>query len=370
MTLLYFGVIDWHFLRQRPQHLASELARTHDVLYTYPRAFIGTWIGRKALPHGALRHWVEDPENQGRRLHLYEPMLLPKHKGEVLRWVNRRLFARGLVRNLKASGLKPDWIWVGHPTQVVHLNSFPTTPVVYDCMDHWTQFPRADGVAEAERQLVSRARFVITTSRHLHERIKGMKPDTFLVPNGVDHAHFRRALELRTRRRSSANPKAVTMGTLGQWIDGALIESVARQCPDWEFLLVGPWDEDVRPSQRPKAANVTWLGRLPYVELPELLANADVAFLPFRVNELTRAVDPVKVYEFLAAGLPVVSTPLPEIRKFGSGVSIASSGDGFAQALEEVHTGAVDRRALSDSVLGHDWSIRAREVLALLEQFR
>lgn len=373
MVVLIFGVIDWYYLRQRPQQLAAALAGQTTVIYAHPRTAVAAWRARARLPRGALRAWHHPGDvPPGRPLFLYEPLLLPRHRGAWLRTINRWLFLAGVRRELDRRRLTPDWIWIGHPLQSGFLDAWPGTPVVYDCMDEWAEFPGARAMAAREAQVLDRASLVIASSRPLMERLSQRHHSVHLVPNGVEHEHFRTALALR-RPAASAGPKrAITVGTFGSWVDYRLIGAVARSRPDWAFQLIGPV-EVAPPEGLPRGPNIEWLGRRPYQELPALLAQADVAFLPFRQDRLTAGVDPIKAYEFLAAGLPIVATPLPELAKFEAGVHRASTADEFARLLDQALAGAGEsagRERLSGSVAPHSWAARAATVATLLERGR
>jgi UDP-galactopyranose mutase len=188
------------------------------------------------------------------------------------------------------------------------------------------------------------------------------------VPNGVEHAHFAAAIARRQAGNAPPRPVAVTVGTFGSWVDFDLIAGLARARPDWDFRLVGPV-EAPPPGGVPEAANIEWTGRRPYADIPALLAGADVAFLPFRRDRLTAGVDPIKAYEFLAAGLPIVAAPLPELAKFRSGVRTATTVEDFAAGLDEARKDAARpgaREALSATVAEHSWAARAARVAALL----
>lgn len=372
MTILYFGVVDWYYLRQRPQQLARELASHADVVYAYPRTLLGTWHTRPRLPAGARKAWRDGPEGEVSTLHLYEPFGFPRYRGQFLRSIGDALFLHGLGIELKRRRLRPDIVWIGHPSHERFIDSFADIPLVYDCMDDWGSFPDAGDVSRRESRLLKRARWVLASSRKLEARLGADGAPVHLVPNGVEHAHFRSALDLfeaaPVPSKSVRRKTALTVGTFGSWVDFELIRRMALACPDWIFQLVGPLESHPEGGL-PREDNLVWLGRRPYGELPALMAAADAAFLPFRMDALTESVDPVKVYEFLAAGLPVAAVPLPELAKFKAGVVTARTAAEFREALESARAlGATPgaRRDLSASVATHSWAARAELVRSLL----
>jgi glycosyltransferase involved in cell wall biosynthesis len=369
VTIVYFGVVDWHYLRQRPQQLARGLARHATVVYAHPRAFLGPLRARRHLPPGALTAWRTDPEGEGRALHLFQPLGPPRHRGAFLKALADRLFLRGLVTGLERHRLVPDLVWIGHPSHAAWRSAFPGVPVLYDCMDHWGAFPGAGDAALIERRLVAEAAWVLASSGALASRLEAMGARVHLVPNGVEHARFRAAVDaFAAAPRTPGRRTALTVGTFGSWVDFELIAGIAAACPEWRFRLAGPV-EAAPPGGLPEAPNLEWLGRVPYEALPDLMAQADAAFLPFRLDELTASVDPVKVYEFLAAGLPVAAVPLPELAKFAEGVFPARTAGAFRGALEaarQLGASEAGRRSLSDAVAVHSWQARADNLAGIL----
>jgi glycosyltransferase involved in cell wall biosynthesis len=186
----------------------------------------------------------------------------------------------------------------------------------------------------------------------------------------VDYEHFRRAAEESTpvaeELKSLPRPILGFHGLIADWVDLPLIAELAKKRPRWSIVLVGSGDTDLSPIQG--LPNVHLLGHRPYARLPEYLRGFDVALLPFVVNELTRAANPLKLREYLAAGLPVVAAPLPEIARFEGLVSLASSADEYASKiellLEQKRVGPSRER--SSQMAGESWDSKVAEIEKLL----
>ena len=211
---------------------------------------------------------------------------------------------------------------------------------VYDCMDELSAFAFASpNIGTLEAELLRRADLVFTGGQSLYEAKRDRHPSVHLFPSSVDVAHFARARQVDKDPADQAaipRPRLGYVGVIDERMDYELLASVADARPDWQIVLVGPTCK-VDPATLPQRANLRYLGGKTYQELPEYLAGWDVALLPFALNEATRFISPTKTPEYLAAGRPVVSTPIRDVvRTYGEvgGVRIAGSADEFIGAVE------------------------------------
>ena len=177
--------------------------------------------------------------------------------------------------------------------------------------------------------MLRRADAVVTTARSLFERLSGLHGRVVLVPNGWDESLARDPLPPRPADLPPP-PVAGFVGAWAPWIDGRLLEAVAARLPRWQFAIIGPL-HGRRPARGP---NIHHLGHRPHAALAAYLSHLDVGLIPFHLNEVTRAANPVKLWEYLGAGLPVVSTPIPEVLPFRDHVALAAEPAAFARAVE------------------------------------
>jgi UDP-galactopyranose mutase len=222
----------------------------------------------------------------------------------------------------------------------------PADAVVYDCMDELSAFRGAPpAMLEMERHLLARADLVFTGGRSLFEAKRGRHHAVHLFPSSIDARHFGRA------RHGLPEPAALTplphprigfFGVVDERMDLALVAALAALRPHWSFCMIGPVAK-IDPAALPRAANIHWLGARDYRDLPAHLAHFDAGFMPFALNESTRFISPTKTPEFLAAGLPVVSTPVTDVvRDYGPQpgapglVEIARDAPAMAARLEEL----------------------------------
>jgi glycosyltransferase involved in cell wall biosynthesis len=293
--------------------------------------------------------------------------VIPGARNAILERLHRRLLIaqlRRAVRKVDPGARKPIQVWSFAPDVPYLVGALEEECFVYYCVDEYTQFEGFDSrrVAAAEAELIRRAGIVIATSAPLRQAKAALRPDVTLVRHGVDYDHFARAWQDQTPPPDdlAAVPRPVFgfFGLIQHWVDRALLAEVARRRPYYSFVLIGDCKADV--SELKRHNNVFLLGRRPYEDLPAYCSAFDAGLLPFARNAMTRNINPVKLSEYLAAGLPVVSTPLPEARRFGGPVLVADTIDGFASACDRVLTAPelADREAISRRVQTQTWASR------------
>jgi GT2 family glycosyltransferase len=238
--------------------------------------------------------------------------------------------------------------------------------IVYDCMDEWEDFPNIGReLLEDERRLVLSADLVTVTASLLLDKWLPVARRCLLVRNGVDYEFFARRCVPNALLDGVGHPIVGYYGALAEWIDFELIAACARARPDWTFVLIG--DVFVKDLGGLDALpNVRLLGRRPYEEMPQFLYHFDVCLVPFRLNDMTHAVDPVKFYEYVSAGKPVVSVPLKEMAIYDDFAYFAEGPEAFvrgiASGLGERDPERWNRRmALARD---NDWEHRHRAVTA------
>ena len=305
-------------------------------------------------------------------LHVLTPLVLPLPGKAWAKSVNRVLLVRQINLALSAVRRGPLQIWSFAPDVAYLVDYFSPESVVYYCVDDFAHFSGydADQVLRDEAALCAKADLVVTTSATLQEAKQSLNPNTMLVPHGVDYEHFARALaeDLPIPADVVGIPHPILgfFGLIRDWVDLDLLAEVARRRDDWHFVLLG--DSAVDLSAYRAIPNMHFLGPKPYAELPAYCRQFDVGLIPFRINELTRAVNPIKLREYLAAGLGVVSTPMPEVRLFDRLIEIADSPDSFVSSVEKLLSSApAERRRRSDAMKTETWPAKAEAIAGRLQ---
>jgi glycosyltransferase involved in cell wall biosynthesis len=357
-------------------HLANYLAEHGNrVLYVEAplsplalrrgRVFVGELMStRRPARQVAERLWV--------RRHF---LPIPYHAATSLtsrRMANRlgqRLLAPIVRRDFAALKICAPTLIAGLPHAVDILPWLPKNGLVYHCADdyaHVRGFPNS--LPELEADLCRQADLVITTSETLCQARRGFNPNTHWVPNGADVAHFSAQPQPAVDISHVPRPIVGFVGGLSEWVDVGLLGRLATARPDWSFVLVGPVGIDVSPIQH--LPNVHLLGPRPYASLPSYLAAMDVGLIPFKQDQVTFHADPIKAYEYLAAGLPVVATDLPALRRLGDVVRLADSAARFAEQIQAALVEGRDaRRAEREAEAArHSWTSRFEMIDALIRE--
>ncbi|HEY3204021.1 MAG TPA: polysaccharide pyruvyl transferase family protein [Thermoanaerobaculia bacterium] len=249
--------------------------------------------------------------------------------------------------------------------------------VVYDWIDDLTVFPYDPELLRRNHERgLAEATIVASVARRLHEQALARRSDALYLPNGVEYERFAAEAPLPSGDRdldafrAAGRPIAGYYGALAEWFDYELLDEAARLKPDWSFLLIGPmYDQSLLGRPMLNRPNVRWTGPRDYHLLPGYLRLFDVATIPFKINEITTATSPLKLYEYFAAGKPVVTTPMPECMAYPE-VAIARNAREFVEALDRARVRGKDpafRERLRS--LGHEnsWDARVKAVLAQLE---
>jgi UDP-galactopyranose mutase len=316
--VLFFSHLRWDFVFQRPQHIVSRFARDHRV-----------WFWEEPIHDAAEPYLTVEPRGQVR---VVVPHLRPGDGIEVL---------RGLLDEFVSdTGLIEPVAWYWTPMMRAFSAHIPFSAVIYDCMDELSHFAFAPPeLVEWERRLMADADVVFTGGHHLYSRKRDLHPNVHPFPSSVDVAHFGKAREGLADPADQGNiarPRIGWFGVIDERTDIALLDGVARVRPDWQLVMVGPVVK-IDPATLPRHANIHWLGMKSYDELPQYISSWDVAMLPFALNDATRFISPTKTPEYLAAGKPVVSTPITDVvRPYGENglVYIAEGVDEFVSAID------------------------------------
>jgi UDP-galactopyranose mutase len=324
-TLLCFSHLRWDFVWQRPQHLMARFARAGRVLFWEEPRFADDAV--------AARLDVTPCTETG--VVVLTPVL-PSAAAHS----DTHAAVGDLLTAFLAGEAAPFVCWYYTPMMLPFSDGVPASCVVYDCMDELAAFKDAPpGLLELEARLLDKANLVFTGGQSLYEAKCDRHPDTHLFPSSVDVKHFAVARQQGTTPADQASlpaPRLGYCGVIDERLDLSLVAALADAHPDWSVVMVGPVVK-ISQDDLPRRANIHYLGGKRYDELPEYLRGWDVALMPFAMNEATRFISPTKTPEYLAAGCPVVSTPVVDVvRRYGAleGVRIAETPDAFVAACE------------------------------------
>jgi glycosyltransferase involved in cell wall biosynthesis len=257
--------------------------------------------------------------------------------------------------------------WLYTPMALTHARALEPATLVYDVMDDLAAFAKAPPEMQAlHEQALAAADHVFAGGRSLHAGVAPHRPDAHLFPSGVDPADYAAA---RAGRRDGTRRVAGYVGVVDERLDLGLIRGLAERLPEWEIRLVGPAVAKIDLDTLPRAPNIVYTGLQPYERLPSLMGEFDVALMPFALNEATRSISPTKTLEYLAAGLPVVSTRVPDVvADYSTVVHLADDAEGFAEACgRALEEDAGEREARSRPFLERNhWDAIAARMLEIV----
>ncbi|MGA9525649.1 MAG: glycosyltransferase [Myxococcaceae bacterium] len=302
-----------------------------------------------------------------KNIFVLSPLVLPFY-GKVARRVNGSALRTEVRAAMRRLGFKRPISWSYLPASATVSGTLGEDLVVYQCVDEFSAFSdaNAEHILALERHLLVKADLVITSSERLREKKSQVNPHTQLVRHGVDWNHFVRACDPSTRIPDgiAALPHPVIgfFGLIADWIDLKALEACARAYPEGTVVLIGKIVPGLDVSRLEKLPNVSFLGRKPYADLPAYSRAFDVALNPFRVNELTLNANPLKVREYLAAGLPVVSSPIPEVERLGL-CRIARTPEEFVLRVDEcLAEGAGPSMERALRIFHESWDARVDDI--------
>lgn len=359
--LVVLSHLRWDWVWQRPQHLVARFATR--------RATTGarTWFveepmfGDVPAPRleteeceGVTRVWLMVPSN-GRAGHVGfdAPDAAP--------------YAALLTNLLANHGVHQLDVMLYTPMALDLAEHLSPVRMIYDVMDDLASFRHApQGLRLRQRRAIAEADVIFTGGRSLYQSVRVHRShNVHLFPSGVETAHFAASRRLR---RPHERPVAGYVGVIDERMDLDLVEGLARALPEWTVRIVGPVTK-IDPASLPQADNLEYPGMAQYSELPRVMAGFDVALMPFALNEGTRSISPTKTLEYLAAGLPVVSTRVPDVvADYSEVVHLADDATKFAAACREVleHSTTVRDRRLEVLKTEREWDEIAARMHALL----
>jgi UDP-galactopyranose mutase len=359
--VLCLSHLRWGFVYQRPNHLMSRCAKRRRVFFVEEPLFDAP------APHLAV-HRTRDGVT-----------VLTPHLGRDAARAPKAAM-RALVDRLVAEErLGRPLVWFYTPMALPYAGHVPASVTVYDCMDELSLFRGAPpDLLAHEAELFRRADLVFTGGQSLYEAKRGRHPRVHAFPSSVDAAHFARARVHRAPIPADEArippPRIGYFGVIDERIDLPLLARMADAHPQWQIVLVGPTAK-LDPSELPRRANIHYLGAKAYEELPAHVATWDVALMPFADNESTRFISPTKTLEYLAAGRPVVSTPVRDVvRPYGkAGLVRIGAGGAFVDAVKDAlaerdTTAARARQAAADAFVAQtSWDRTWGRMSALIE---
>lgn len=381
--ILCISSIDWDFIWQGHQEIMATLAEQGNrVLFVENTGVRSPTLHDLPRLWQRVRNWwrgVKGFRQERDNLFVYSPLILPFPYSRCARWINRGLLLRALRRWMRATGFHRPIIWTFLPTPLARdlIRELDHELTLYYCIDDLASSSRmARRITRNEAHIFREVDLVFVTSEKLRDRATRFTKRVYLFPFGVNYRRFE-----QVRRGSQDVPKDLLgllrpvvgyVGGIHRWIDQELLAEVAGRMPEASFALVGPIQTNV--SRLARCPNVHLLGAKSHEQMPRYIKNFDVGIVPYLLSEYTANVYPTKLNEYLAMGIPVVATDLPEIRRFnaehGEVVAVAKDVEGFRESLwnavRDASQAEAERRI--EAARQNSWEVRISKMSALITQ--
>jgi glycosyltransferase involved in cell wall biosynthesis len=331
--VICFSHLRWDFVYQRPQHLMSRFAHDRRV-FLFEEPVFGEGDPRLEIA------------SRGGNVSVAVPKLPYGFDAERIPG-QLRVFLDELI---ETHDVRQFLSWYYTPMMFEWSRHLQPIAIIYDCMDQLSAFKNAPPeLAIRESELLRAADLVFTGGLSLYEAKQGSHPALYAFPSSIDVAHFTRAISATADPpdlAGIARPRIGFVGVIDERMDIGLLDQIAEKMPEGQFVMIGPVVK-IETSELPRRENIHYLGPKTYEELPDHIGRWDVAMMPFAMNESTRYISPTKTPEYLAAGRPVVSTPIRDVvRPYGEKglVRIAATADEFVDSLRAALNEDADER--------------------------
>jgi glycosyltransferase involved in cell wall biosynthesis len=366
-----FSSNDWSDIPSSTSQLMTQLARTRTVLYIDTLGIRTPRLSRRDARRavGKLRRSLGGIRRVQPNLHVWSPVAVPLHGSKLAQRLNAWLLARLTRRAMRRLDVHEPVVYAALPGALPVVTRLERSALVYHCVDDYREFTDAprEAYAVMEDELLRRADLTVVSARRLFELRRDAARNITYLPHGVDLEWFEHCLERETDLPDVdelTGPIAGFVGRIGDWIDLDLAARAAREMPDWSFVFVGP--TNVALERYADLSNLVFLGPKRHREVPHYLSRFSVALLPFVDNEVSASVNPLKLYEYLAVGTPVVATPALDLSEFADVVDVAVP-DEFGRAIRVAHESDTTERREARRLFARRYSWGAIADRLLLE---
>ncbi len=390
MNIICLSFTCWDFLFQRPQQLMRILSREHQILYVNP----------PLIPQAKWKFPYQDLEKRlskclkqvDDKINVFSPFRLPFElidkimlQDDVLDLKERRslkelntfFLTKVMQYMVREMSFSDAVLWFYVPDALYLIGKLGESMVCYDCVDDLSAFRGvSDDIKKWETELCKKADVVFTSAHQLYHEKRDLNKHTYFIPNGADYDHFNKVgnscLRVPEEIKHSKMPVIGFIGSIGEWVDVDLVTYLANQRPNYMFIMIGPAHYTL--PQWEKYKNIRFLGRKPYCQLPVYLKGFDVCFVPFLDNEVTQHTNPVKMWEFMAAGKPIVATRLPETQVYERLLYLASDWETFLRQIDRAVNGVGSqeqegiKEEMKQIARENTWVRRCEEIVEILQR--
>jgi len=369
---------DWTGDPLSKTHLMRVLSRENRILWINAIANRMPTTSSKDISRifKKLKSFTEPVREVEPNIHVLNPLAIPTYGNDAVRKFNEKFLASQVKKAMRKLKFQNPLNMVFNPAAGLLAGKLGESELIYYCVDEYTAFTGvASGLKEIEEDLFRKSDLVIVSAEKLFELKHHFNQNTFVIRHGTDWKHFRKALNDETKIPDEITnlPKPIIgfHGLLADWVDFELLKKTAEHFKNGSVVLIGKIAVDAEKKIKilDNISNIHFLGRKPYSELPNYCKAFDVALNPFEINELTLAANPLKVREYLAAGLQVVSTDIPEVRILDNCLIGENHAD-FIEKIEFVLKNPKSKEKISDGIEHESWEAKIDELREIMRTRR
>lgn len=357
---------DWTGDPLSKTHLMRLLAKRNRVLWINSIGYRTPSVNKADLGRAWKKLWAsrQPVREVEKNIFVLNPLAVPAYGLKLARTINQFWLRFQVKRAMRRLGFKNPINWVFNPAAAVIAGKLGEELLIYQCVDEYSAFSgvQAQAILNLEEELLRKADLTIVSADLLLQSKRKINPNTVLVRHGVDFSHFCKALDTGTKipEEIAKLPRPIIgfFGLVADWVDVELMADVAKRYPNGSLVVLGKTTTDVSCLELP---NVHMLGRKSYSDLPAYCKGFDVALNPFRINELTLNANPLKIREYLAAGLPVIATDIPEVAVLNM-CRIGKNREHFLAEVDAALQQPGPQREISELVRGESWEARLEEI--------
>lgn len=369
MNILCFSDIYWDFLWQRHQQMLTRFPDDWKIIYVQP-SFMGLFLKQplSVLPRKVKKNIIV----------VSFPILHMLDRSPFSRRINDFLIVFWARFFIGLYNFKNPVLVIYEPRFSCVIERLNECLVCYKVVDDRMEFSEVPRWIKSNIDLlIEKADIIVASSQNIFNKLsKTRKKNVFLVGNGAEVEHFKKAkenIEISVDIASIKKPILGYIGAIGEWFDFQLIEEILKFYPNISVVLIGPIlsKQDIKIDRLKKLySNLLVMGKKSYDILPNYIKAFDVCVIPFKINELTLGVNPNKLYEYLAAGKPVISTALPEVTKYNGTVYVAENHDEFLSCINKALTSNQDHEGFSRIANENTWDEKSKTVVNLIQKYK
>lgn len=322
-----------------------------------------------------LKRFTEPVKEVEPNIFVLNPLAIPTYGSSLVRAFNQKFLLKQVRKAMRNLNFKKPLNMVFNPAAGLLAGKLGESGIIYYCVDDYTEFTGvASGLKEIEEELFKISDMVIVSAEKLFTDKKKYNENTHIIRHGTDWRHFRKSLvestEIPAEIRDLPKPIIGFHGLLADWVDYELIKKIAEKYKNGSVVLIGKIAVDAEQKVKilDDVKNVYFLGRKPYETLPNYCKGFDVALNPFIINDLTLAANPLKVREYLAAGLQTVSTDIPEVRILKHCL-VGTNHEHFIEQIENALNNPIDKETISDEIKHESWDAKVDELREIMTEY-